>query len=731
MTRLTSRTALSARLTPLCAAALALATFSAHAAEGMWMPQQMPAQAKALKAAGLKLDPTQLAKLTEFPLGAVVQLPGCTGSFVSGQGLVVTNHHCAYGSIQHNSTAERDLLKNGFLAKNLAEELPAAPGTRVAVTVDVRDVTAEVLDSATRALSGEARSAAIEARQKALVAACEQDAGHRCSVSNFYGGALYQLRKQLELRDVRLVHAPANGVGLFGGETDNWVWPRHTGDYSFYRAYVGPDGKPADYSPNNKPYAPKQVLKISQGALNEGDFVMVPSYPGTTNRHRLPTEVAHAFDWEMPTLVKAFDEQLQLIHQATAGRRDAEIRQAGRVQGLGNGLNNWRGQLKSYAGSDILARKQADYAALQQWVAAEPKRQAEFGAAFERIEALLKQSQAVEKRELAQGFATPGLLTLARDLLEQAHQRQLPDAQRKPGFQDRDLPRRKQRLQSLERRFDEITELKVLEHTMGQLLALPAEAQNPALLQALGLQPGMDANALRERLKTLHAETSLARDSAERMAWLSRSPAEFAQSRDPFIAAAVALYADDRAREAQAKALAGDLQQARSTLMRAKQAFAAAQGRALYPDANSTLRISHGQVAGRPGPDGAHWSAFSTLRGITEKHQGKGDFDAPAAQLEAIKARRFDRFGVKALDSVPVNFLATLDTTGGSSGSPVLNGKGELVGLCFDGTSDAVISDWDFNPKTTRTIVVDARYMQWQMKVVDKAEGLLKEMGAQ
>lgn len=701
----------------------------AHAHEGMWMPQQLPQIAKDLKSAGLALDPAKLTQLTQFPMGAIVSLGGCTASFVSPQGLVVTNHHCAYGSIQFNSNPQRDLLKNGFLAATFADELPAAPGSRVLVTEEVRDVTPQVITAAVAALQGKARVDAIEAQQKALVADCEQAQGYRCNVVAFYGGLQYRLFKQLEIRDVRLVHAPADMVGRFGGDTDNWIWPRHTGDYSFYRAYVGPDGKPADFNAANQPYAPKHHLKLASSPLNEGDFVMVAGYPGRTNRHALPAEVDFTFGWQRPRNIQAFGDWLDIIQRETSGRRDAEIKLANTVAGLGNAHKNWQGQQASYEGSDILARKQAQHAALKAWVQADAKRQAEFGPSLARIDDLLAQGQAVAKSEFLMGLSTPTLLGTARDLLQNAHQRALPNAERKAGFQDRDQARRKAGLEAFERRFDAQTEKAKLVHFLTQYLAQPASELNAGYLRALGLRAGMDAPAVKARVEALHADSKLG-DKAERLAWLTRSPAEFASSTDPFIAAAVALYADDQSRETSAKELAGQVQQAYADVMKARIAHQASLGHAVYPDANGTLRVSFGQVAGRDGADGSTWKAFTTLRGITAKHQGKGDFDAPAEQRAAIQKGEFGPYGVKALNSVPVNFLATLDTTGGNSGSPVMNRKAELVGLLFDGTLDAVISDWDFNPKTVRSIVVDARYMQWQMRFVDKADRLLKEMGA-
>src|SRR6218665_1188809 len=423
-------------------AGLALVTSQAWANEGMWMPQQLPQIAKELKAAGLGLNPATLTQLTEFPMGAIVSLGGCTASFVSPQGLVVTNHHCAFGSIQFNSTPQRDLIKNGFLAAGLADELPGAPGSRIFVTVGLSDVTAQVLDAKTLALRGKARSDAIEANEKAIVAACEKDAGHRCNVASFYAGVQYQLIKQLEIRDVRLVHAPAQGIGVFGGDTDNWVWPRHTGDYSFYRPYVGPNAKSADPSPNNKPYVPQHFLKLASSPLNENDFVMVAGYPGRTNRHRVPREVDFAFSWERPTMIKAMGETLDIIKAETAGRRDAEIKMANTVAGTNNYFKNYQGQQLSYDGSDILARKQRAFADLKAWVEADPKRRELYGADFAAVDALLAGGETLARSDLLLSrFATPRLLTLARSLYQIAQQKALPDAQRKAGFQQRDLLR--------------------------------------------------------------------------------------------------------------------------------------------------------------------------------------------------------------------------------------------------------------------------------------------------
>ena len=283
-------------------------SFASHADEGMWQPRQLPQLAGELKSLGLVIDPSQLNDLTKHPMNAVVSLGGCSASFVSPEGLVVTNHHCAYGSLQYNSTPERNLLESGFLAANKSEELFAGPGSRILVTVAVQDVSATIQDGLSPDLGGGERYKLIEEREKKLIAACEKDDGHRCNVRSFHGGLQYFLTKQLEIRDVRIVYAPAGAVGRYGGDVDNWIWPRHTGDFAFYRAYVGANGKPAEHGEANAPYRPRHHLKISTTGLSAGDFVMLAGYPGVTNRYRTAAEVRSAVNWSYPTRKVLFEE---------------------------------------------------------------------------------------------------------------------------------------------------------------------------------------------------------------------------------------------------------------------------------------------------------------------------------------------------------------------------------------------------------------------------------------
>jgi hypothetical protein len=707
-----------------------LTSFAAQADEGMWMPQQLPQVAQQLKAAGLKLDPASLTKLTEFPMGAVVSLGGCSASFVSPQGLVITNHHCVYNSVAVNSTPQRDLLADGFLAKTMGEELPAAPGSRVFVTEEVANVSDRVITPAVAKMKGKARVDAMEKNQKALVAECEKDAGYRCTVASFYGGLEFYRIKQLEIRDVRLVHAPPAGVGKFGGDTDNWMWPRHTGDYGFYRAYVSRDGKAADFSKDNVPYQPKHFLKIAKEGVKENDFIMVVGYPGRTNRHRLPSEVAFTFDWNYPAFVKASGETLAIIERETKNDPAAKLKYAGQVAGVNNYYKNRKGMLTSYAGSDILARKTAEHHALKAWVNADAKRKAEFGADIDNVEKLIAKRDAEIRREFFLSYATPRFLNSARTLYRLSNERAKPDAERKSGYQERDLPRLTSVISGQDRTYVENVDKALVLNFLKQYEAQPAAEHSAAFDSALGIKPGMDEAGLKAALDKLYAGSKL-QDKEFRTTWMNKSPADFKASDDSFIKAAVAMYDADRKDEAAEEEAGGNIQKAYASYMKAKIAYMNSKGQAVYPDANSTLRVTFGNIKGRDyGADGTgSWTAFTTVKGVVAKATGEGEFNAPQKQLDAIQKKDFGNYVDPALKTVPVNYLATLDITGGNSGSAALNDKAELIGLAFDGTLDSIISDWDFNKAATRDIQVDVRYILWNMDKVDHADNLLKEMG--
>jgi hypothetical protein len=703
------------------------------AEEGMWMPQQIPALAAKLRALGFTGDPTSFADLTGQPMGAIVSLGGCTASFVSPDGLIVTNHHCVAGGLQFNSTPQRNLLRDGFLAPTPADELSNGPGSRVFVTTSVVDVTSAIAGGIAPAATDRDRYDTIDRRVKERIAACEKD-GSRCNVASFFEGRSFFEIRQLEIKDVRLVYAPAEGIGVFGGETDNWRWPRHTGDWSYLRAFVGKDGKPAAYNQHNVPYKPKHWLKIAAGGVKPDDLVFVVGYPGRTQRHQTFSEVKETVEWALPRSIRLAEEQLALIDTLTKQNPALAIKLAGRVQGLNNGLTNSRGVLEGMDKGGALAKKQAREQELLAWISASPARQQKYGEALAAMQALQSRGEASRERDAALNLlsSASSYLGSAQALYRLSVQRAKPDVARDAGYQERDWPRIREAQDRLQRTIDPAADIALLRWAMGKAAALPAGQRIEALDRAAGLQAGMDATsdaaAIETLLGSLYAGTKLA-DRDVRLAYLDKGTAELTASGDRFIALAAALEPLAEANREAAKNRAGAYARIRPVYM---EAMLEKAGGLLAPDANSTLRVTYGQVKGVSPRDGLFYKPQTTLQGIVEKHTGSGDFDAPQRQLNAIKALRAGRssaFFDKGVDDVPVNFLSTVDTTGGNSGSPTLNARGELVGLLFDGTYESVSSDYLFDSVKTRSIHVDSRYMLWTMAEVDGAKRLLDEMG--
>jgi hypothetical protein len=699
---------------------------NALAVEGMWQPHQLPAIEADLQRAGISVDPKELADLTRYPMNAVISLGFCTASFVSPLGLVVTNHHCAYGSIQFNSTAERNLLRDGFLARTLGEELAGEPTLRVYVTESITDVSDQVMAELNAELSGKERYQAIDAKEKALVAECESPGGYRCDVHVFHGGAQYFLVKQMEIRDVRLVYAPAAAIGRFGGDVDNWIWPRHTGDFAYYRAYVGPNGKPADFSEANVPYRPKSHLKLQPAGLKQSDFAMIAGYPGRTNRYRLSDEVADAISWQYPQLIERYRTLLSLIDERTQDRADAAIKYASSVSSLNNGLKNFQGNLDGFAKLDAVGIKAAEEQQILAWAKAHDQAAGVDG--FNGLKELLAETRATRDRDLLlQLIGYSGMCASARDLYRLAIEREKPDAEREAGYQLRDEPRLQGRLLQMDRRFDPQVDRALAEYILGELIRMPAGQRIAAVDRwVAGDAPEPTPELLSARLDAFYTQTRLG-VSEERMAWFKADRKAIEASDDPALVLIRALMPAILEIERQTQDRQGRETRYRPEWMATRIAYAAAQGKQIYADANSSLRVTFGNVQGYSPSDAVNYGAFTHLGGILEKHTGVDPFDATARQLDAIRAKKFGPYAVDG--TVPVNFVADLDITGGNSGSPILNARAELVGLAFDGNYEAISSGWLFNPVLTRTIGVDVRYMLWVMDAVDGAHRLLKEMG--
>ena len=714
------------RLLSVSVLAAMAAVPAALAGEGMWVPQQLPQIAGPLAKAGLKLAPEQLADLTGDPMGAVVALGGCTASFVSPNGLVATNHHCAYGAIQLNSTPENNLIRNGFNAPTTADELSAGPNARVFVLDSITDVTGQA--RAAIAAAGDdalGRTRALEALEKQLIAACEADAGFRCRLYSFSGGNSYRLFRNMEVRDVRLAYAPPGSVGKFGGDVDNWMWPRHTGDFAFYRAYVGKDGKPAAYSPDNVPFKPRHWLKFADQPLGEGDFVMVAGYPGSTNRYALAAEFDNAAQWSYPAIAGHFNNQIALVEAAGKLDPQVQVRYASSMAGWNNTAKNYQGQLSGFKRIDAAGQKRAEEAAVLAWLKGQGARGQAALDAHARLLALLEQSQATRERDLALGmFNNTAMLGTASQLYRLAIERAKPDAERESGYQQRDLPAIEGGLRQLERRYVASMDRQLQAYWLDQYLKLPAAQRVAAIDAWLG---GNDAAAVKRALDRL-AGTALG-STDERLKWLSADRAAFEASTDPAIQYAVAVMPTLLKLEQERKTRAGENLAARPVYLQAVADYKNSQGEFVYPDANLSLRITFGNVTGYVPRDGVKYTPFTTLEGVVAKETGADPFDSPQALLDAVAAGRHGGLADARLGSVPVNFLSDLDITGGNSGSPVLDAHGKLVGLAFDGNWESVASNWVFDPAMTRMISVDQRYMRWIMQEVFPAPQLLREIG--
>jgi hypothetical protein len=724
-----------------CLLALLVLAAPSRAAEGLWQPHELPSLARELAAAGFDGDPGAFANLDAPPMNAIVSLGGCSASFVSPEGLIATNHHCVVGTIQFHSTAERNLLRDGFVARTRGEELAGDPNLRVFVTDRIVDVTDRI--EAAIAAAGDDGEAIFRAAERAitdLVAACEAEGPYRCEVASFHGGASYRLVRQLEIRDVRLVQAPPESIGKYGGDIDNWMWPRHTGDFAFLRAYVGRDGKPAAHDRRNVPYRPASWLRVAENGVSEGDFVMVVGYPGRTSRWRLADEFDEAVGWSMPTGIRENRALVEIIRRTTEDRPDAALRYASVVAGLENTIKNFEGQLEAFARRGTATAKRAEEAAFLEWLGGAGHERAR--ADVEALRQLVVESQARRARDWYVGWIAPpnvpvgarfnregSVLAAALDLYRLAINRARPEAEREPGYQVRDEPRIRARLETFDRRFEAATDRALLEYRLARYAALPAAERLPELDAWLGIagdEPGLEP--IRARLDALYRDSRLF-DRVERLAWLARDRAAIEASEDPALRFAVAVLPGLERIEREYREAAGGELRLRPAYLRALIAWRDSQGLSTYADANGTLRVTFGRVRGYRPRDGVEYLPFTTLAGVAEKATGVPPFDAPPRQLEAIRAGAGARWRDASLGDVPVNFLADLDITGGNSGSATLNARGELVGLIFDMTWDSVASNWRFDAAMTRSIHVDARYLGWVLSEIDGADALLKELG--
>ena len=645
----------------LFAALLALWALPVRADEGMWLPALISQRIEDMQAKGFRLSAEDIYSVNQASLKDAVVLfgSGCTGELVSGEGLLFTNHHCGYGYIQKHSSVEHDYLKDGFWARTRADELPN-PGLTVRFLERMEDVTAAVLKGYKEKMTEEQRQALVKKNADRIKAqAVKEGNGLKASVEALYYGNQYFLFVFREYRDVRLVGAPPSSIGKFGGETDNWMWPRHTGDFSIFRIYAGKDNLPADYSESNVPYRPRMSLKISRAGVKEGDFTFVYGCPGSTQEYVHSEAVKYIQDISDPEKIALRTTRLNIMKKYMDQSQAVRIQYSSKYAGVANAWKKWQGEEKGLRKNHVVPVKQAYEKRFEEWAQ---------GTRYEGIIGRLTNLYAARNPLYrAYEYYRESVLTIER--LQMAGN---PRFNRKDYYQPID----EEMFVAMMTAFDQN-----VEDAYKPPYFLEKRAQY-GTMEAWRDAVFADENEARELSVALneHFNSTIAPPVAE----LGRS--------------ITLLYRD---------------------YMQGQMEFE--PQKAFYPDANLTLRVAYGKVAGYRPVDAVWYNPVSTLRGIIEK-------DNPEIFDYNIPQTLRDIYAQGGHEDQPVCFLATNHTTGGNSGSPVLNADGNLVGINFDRVWEGTMSDLVYDPEICRNISLDVRYILFIIKEIGHAAYLLDEM---
>lgn len=705
---------------------LIIASLHLYAEEGMYPLSDI--HKINLKAKGFKISAQDIYNPNGVSLvDACVNVGGCSGSFISKEGLIITNHHCAFSAVQQASSLEHDYVKNGFLARTKAEEIPAK-GLTVRIIDSYRDVSKEVLSGITDSTTPEERSRIIDKNSKKIIADVEEhQQGNRASVAEMFAGKTYVLFIYKTLRDVRLVYVPPRSIGEFGGEDDNWVWPRHTGDFSFVRAYVGKDGAPADYSPENIPFTPKKFFRVNPNGVEENDRVFILGYPGRTFRHETSYYLQYENDFRLRSIQQRYAwmiEQMELL-----GKNDPAValKLTSRIKSLANVEKNYRGKLKGLKNLPIIQNKIAEEEELQKFIDAETKRKAEYGGVLAGIKNVYAEMRADAPRNfiLSQILGSSTLLSQANMILKFTEERQKPDPERQTAYMERNIPLLKQNTAlALHNAYVPLDKIFFREIILDAL-HLP---KNQLIMATLGIVSGADTlAAVQHFTDSIFAGTHL-QDEQFIYRAMEMSPEEIKKLNDPLIEFARSLQPELSANNALSQKRSGELNRLSAKLVDVKMEW---KNTAFIPDANGTLRLTFGHIRGYSPADAVYYSPISSLRGVLEKSSDQDEYNTPKKVRELFAKKVFGRYKNKKLNDLPVDILYDMDTTGGNSGSPILNANGELIGVNFDRAFEATVNDYAWNEQYSRSIGVDIRYVLWNVEKVAEADFLLKEIGVQ
>ena len=677
----------------------------ALADEGMWVPALIQSRIKDMKAKGFKLTAEDIYSINRSSLKDAVLLfgSGCTGEVISDEGLCLTNHHCGYYFIGSHSSVEHDYLTNGFWAMNRSEELPN-PGLTVSFLIRMEDVTDRALKGVDDEMPQAERDSMVKANAADVIAKATAGTHYEAAVEPFYYGNQYFLFVYEKFRDVRLVAAPPSAIGKFGGDTDNWMWPRHTGDFSMFRIYADKNNNPADYSKDNVPYRPRRSFTISTAGLKEGDFTMVYGNPGRTMQYVVSDAIDYAVNRGNPAKIKMRTMRLEIMNAEQAKDPATRIAYAAKNARVSNQWKKWQGESKGLARLGTLDKKRAFEAQFTAWAADKPL----YREVLPKLRAL---------------YAELAPYAFARDYYQEAYQAiemtQFAQNAAKGIFK----PDAEKAGDGFFKNYSQTIDRLSTQAVLGEYVKnVPAEWTPAYFLEAVQKAGGVDryVDELFEQsnFSTIEKYKALASaDSATKAAALQNDPALL-------LAEAFNTFYNTKV-DGTYKRLNTEI----NTLYRLymKGLMEMQPDRTFFPDANLTLRVAYGTVEGYSPVDAVYYEPFSTIDGIMEKDNPDiYDYNIPQRLRDLYRTKEYGRWNVDG--SVPVCFLATNHTTGGNSGSPVLNGRGQLVGINFDRTWESTMSDYEFDVVKCRNIIVDIRYVLFVIDRIGNAGYLLDEM---
>ena len=688
--------------------------------EGMWEPYQMKSLQKELRASGFEGDVSNVSDLFKHPMSAIVSLGGCSAAFVSDKGLIATNYHCIERSyLQFNSDAENDLFKTGFVARSMDKEKRSAPGSRVYVTLESTDITNEVLNGLNDETQNIDRAKIIEDNKKVIIKECETSDDIECRVRSFFSGETYKLEKVLKIKDVRLVYAPPSYIGEYGGEIDNWMYPRHTGDFALLRAYIAKDGSSKEYDEKNIPYQSDSFLKISAKGIEDGDFVMVVGYPGRTNRTITFNEIKWDIEVGFNEYVKYLKRGIELIDENTNSSDGSSLKYRGSKSGYENYYKKISGQIDGARNFKLIESENIKWQNFLDYV--ENKSSKTDKSFFYELIDLIDQEQ--QKAISRRYYGSSSLISQAKRIYRNAFEREKADSERKPGYQERDQERITNRIKRLDYSFDHRVDQAIFLDRLLTYKTFDASLRRPTYSNLLGLDKS--EKIILSKVDEIYSTKY--KTSKNFLQMMNMSLNELNKSNDPLIIFAKETFEESLKYEKEFEEIGAKRQLLKSKFIKLLKKYYESLDKQMYADANGTLRVTYGNVAGVSLKDGMIYEPFTRLEGIVQKHTGVEPFNASNKLLDLIKDKDYGKYAYEPINSVPVNFLATLDITNGNSGSATINSKFELVGLAFDGMLETIIADYKHIPDA-RTISVDSRYFLWTLEKLEKADNILEEL---